>query len=265
MLPLSLYLAACSLGDFSYLLGDWEVRNGQGQLMGHSRFESRAQGCALIEHWRGIRGGEGTGLMYFDPQKKVWLRFYVAAGFLEDGIEGVRQSNGIQFRNAAMNFPYAQTPEGATVWEGDEARTMTRLAAPRSFTPSPDTVAACSAPEFRHFDFWLGDWTVTTQGKPAGKSRIERASKGCLLIENWTSAGGAEGLSFNFYDPQAKLWRQRWLMGAQSLRLDGNFARGQMRLTNPSNSIEWTPDANGALRQRWTANGKVVFDGVYRR
>ena len=37
--------------------------------------------------------------------------------------------------------------------------------------PSP----ACSAPGYRQFDFWLGDWDVVdSTGKPAGTNRIEK-------------------------------------------------------------------------------------------
>jgi hypothetical protein len=240
--------------------------------MGHSRFEQRARGCALIEHWRGIRGGEGTGLMHYDTKKAVWLRYYVAGGLIEDGIEGRKVENGIQFQDATARFRYQKTPNGATLWEsspeGEEARTMTRLAAPGSFAASPDTVAACAAPEFREFDFWLGEWTVTNQGKTGGKSRIERASKGCLLLENWTGADGGEGVSFNFYDPKAKRWQQRWVMGPSALRLEGNYVNGVMRLSDSANAIEWTA-MGSEVRQVWTragANGaKVLFDGVYRR
>src|SRR5690348_9327982 len=33
--------------------------------------------------------------------------------------------------------------------------------------PQAPSTPDCSAPEFRQFDFWLGSWNVTVQGKPA--------------------------------------------------------------------------------------------------
>ena len=45
---------------------------------------------------------------------------------------------------------------------------------------------ACSSPEYRQFDFWLGEWDVSTpQGAPAGTNRVERILEGCALQEHW--------------------------------------------------------------------------------
>ena len=50
---------------------------------------------------------------------------------------------------------------------------------------------ACAAPEHRQFDFWIGEWEVTTpNGAPAGRNRIESILDGCALRESWTGAKG---------------------------------------------------------------------------
>ena len=62
----------------------------------------------------------------------------------------------------------------------------------------PGLVAApCENDEaFRAFDFWLGDWVVHgPAGNVAGHNRIERSQRGCVLVENWTSATGGTGTS----------------------------------------------------------------------
>jgi len=45
------------------------------------------------------------------------------------------------------------------------------------------------AKENRQFDFWVGEWDVsTTQGSvPAGTSRIELILGDCVVLENWKS------------------------------------------------------------------------------
>ena len=51
--------------------------------------------------------------------------------------------------------------------------------------PKPPT-APCAAPEHRQFDFWVGEWRVTTpDGKHAGDNRIEKVLDGCALHESW--------------------------------------------------------------------------------
>ncbi|MDE3201656.1 MAG: hypothetical protein KGN79_12130 [Acidobacteriota bacterium] len=78
----------------------------------------------------------------------------------------------------------------------------------------PQKVPPCDAPEFHQFDFWLGDWNVvgTRTGKVAGTSHIERAMGGCVIWENWTSAGsGYFGKSYNTYNVLLKRWEQYWV------------------------------------------------------
>jgi len=143
----------------------------------------------------------------------------------------------------------------------------------------PPARTDCSAPEFRQFDFWLGSWRVTAQGKPAGTNRIESAMKGCALVEHWTSASGGQGTSLNFYDRRTKTWSQAWIdEGGNALHLKGGIKDGRMILQSdpwmtPGGSIlqriTWSKEPDEAVRQLWESssdNGKtwtVAFDGHY--
>jgi hypothetical protein len=146
-------------------------------------------------------------------------------------------------------------------------------------TPAPPPKLDCTAPEFRGFDFWLGAWTVTQGGKPAGSSRIEADMKGCAVIEHWTSANGGRGTSLNFYDRRLKRWSQAWIdEGGNALHLFGGVRDGAMVLTSEPREtpagrdvqrITWSKVAGGSVRQLWessTDGGKtwtVSFDGLY--
>lgn len=67
-------------------------------------------------------------------------------------------------------------------------------------------------PEWRQFDFWVGEWDVyTPQGQLAGNNVIQNAENGCVLIENWTGGLGGTGKSINFYDKDISKWRQIWV------------------------------------------------------
>ena len=68
--------------------------------------------------------------------------------------------------------------------------------------------------ENRQFDFWLGEWSVTTtQGAvPAGDSRIELILEDCVVQENWKSQNGPySGKSYNIYNQALKRWEQYWV------------------------------------------------------
>ena len=69
-----------------------------------------------------------------------------------------------------------------------------------------------AAPEFRQFDFWIGEWDVKTpQGGLAGQSSVQLILGQCIIFENWTAGSGASGKSFNIYDVNDKKWHQTWV------------------------------------------------------
>jgi hypothetical protein len=140
----------------------------------------------------------------------------------------------------------------------------------------------CKAPEHRQFDFWVGDWDVTTPaGKPAGHNHIESILGGCALRETWTGAGGSHGTSYNAWDRQRRRWHQTWMDDdGLVLRLEGALKDGKMVLEGETldssgsavlNRIIWQETGPGAVRQLWEVSSdgrktwRVVFDGRYRK
>ena len=47
----------------------------------------------------------------------------------------------------------------------------------------------CEDAEFKQFDFWVGDWDVSSaaDGVHRGVSHISKEMGGCVVWENWTS------------------------------------------------------------------------------
>lgn len=74
----------------------------------------------------------------------------------------------------------------------------------------------CSRPEFRQFDFWVGEWEAfAPNGNKGGDSKISIILDSCVILEEWTSAGAQQGLiysgkSFNSYNAATKQWQQTW-------------------------------------------------------
>ena len=132
----------------------------------------------------------------------------------------------------------------------------------------PDPSARiCNSREHRQFDFWIGDWDVSSAGQPAGTNSIQPIHNVCALQENWQGAGpgGISGTSFNIYDQATGRWHQTWVDSSGTLLLlDGSFAEGSMVLsgTRPARDgkgtalhrISWTPNPDGTVRQLWEAS-----------
>lgn len=89
----------------------------------------------------------------------------------------------------------------------------------------PPRAQACSAPEFRQFDFWLGDWQVRKpDGSPDGSAHIEVVPNGCAVLEYRTFANGDVGTAINIFDPLSRQWEQLWSSPGTTVRLKGKPA-----------------------------------------
>ncbi len=75
----------------------------------------------------------------------------------------------------------------------------------------------CSAPAYRQFDFWIGEWDVFAKnGNKAGDSKISLILDSCIVLEEWTSARTTQGIryagkSFNTWNRTTKQWQQTWV------------------------------------------------------
>lgn len=150
-----------------------------------------------------------------------------------------------------------------------------------SMEPSPASPPA----EARQFDFWLGEWEVTSpDGRRQGTSRVELVAQGYGVLEHWRddpAAGNSHGSSLNAWNPQKKRWQQFWVGGSGTVLelgggldpngrmvLEGEQADGERRWLN---RISWTPNTDGTVRQVWEQSldkgqtWRPVFDGRYAR
>jgi len=143
----------------------------------------------------------------------------------------------------------------------------------------------CTAPPYRQFDFWAGNWNVyDTTGALIGTNAVDQVYGGCVLQEHWVGLGPQHqtGSSFNTYDPGSRKWYQTWVDDSGGfLLLSGELIDGAMVLTGDMETrrghvrhrITWNRINNDAdqVRQFWetsTDQGQTwttAFIGIYRR
>jgi tetratricopeptide (TPR) repeat protein len=142
----------------------------------------------------------------------------------------------------------------------------------------------CSTdPERRKFDFWVGDWTVTTAGATVvGSSAVQVINGGCSLLENWTSARGSTGKSLNSFNPATSQWQQYWVdqTGGVTEYRESEWRTGALSFlahsTQPNGApvlqrLTFSALSDSVVRQhgeRSTDNGKTwstTYDFYYHR
>lgn len=144
----------------------------------------------------------------------------------------------------------------------------------------------CTDEEYRHFDFWLGEWDVTGAGsaQPTAKSKISSKHGGCVVLEEYDVLSGAyTGMSINYYDNVREVWHQSWMANnGVAVYLEGGLNDdGAMVLSDAGhaiseasgaiNRVTWTPNDDGSVRQFWETSSdggetwSVAFDGIYTR
>ena len=136
--------------------------------------------------------------------------------------------------------------------------------------------------DYRHFDFWLGEWDVYAGGGKVGVNKITMAEGGCAIHENYTTAGSYSGQSINFFDPVDQKWHQHWVGSASDTYNYVEIDRGegmlqfQSKYINPQgklalSKLTFTLNDDGTVRQLFeisTDEGKTWtpgFDGTYKK
>ena len=111
------------------------------------------------------------------------------------------------------------------------------------------SLKACQSPEFRQFDFWLGQWTVQNPaGQTVGENLVTREQDGCLLVEHWKSGRGFEtGTSFNYYDIRDKKFHQIYFDNSGNAGAYPPMAGGLV-----NNKMVMVSDENVSPIFRWT-------------
>jgi len=72
--------AATEHRQFDFWLGQWEVRDPSGKIVGHNRIDAAHGGCALIERWTSIAGVTGTSVNIYDRDRRRWHQTWVDSG-----------------------------------------------------------------------------------------------------------------------------------------------------------------------------------------
>jgi len=79
--------------QFDFWLGEWEVYDTNGVIVGESKISKQYNNCLLLEEWKSTAQNRGTSYNYFNPQDNSWNQLWIdnQGGVLE--LKGVFEGN----------------------------------------------------------------------------------------------------------------------------------------------------------------------------
>lgn len=246
-----------------------------------------------------------------EPPPRVWLRLGAALralGKYDEALasfEKANQSGAGLFGEYAKACVYTALKQPEKAFASLESAVKQGYADPDNLQSDPNLAALRSDPRFakiveqakknqrpcayaaenRQFDFWLGEWEVSTTqgGVPAGNSKIELILEDCVVQENWKSQSSTyAGKSYNIYNAALKRWEQYWVDNVGgNIFFYGGLKDGVMdywtdELRQPDGTklkrhlqfIKLGPDTVRQFSQGSSDGGKtwkVEYDFMYRR
>jgi len=132
----------------------------------------------------------------------------------------------------------------------------------------------CERPEQKQFDFWVGDWDLTSPGTKSGEvlhhhNTVKRILDSCIVQENFVGSSAPDqapqliGTSVSVFDVQSGKWKQTWVDNQGSyLDFTGEFKDNQMILSREATR----PDGTKVLqRMVWKNITPNEFDWSWER
>jgi len=120
---------------------------------------------------------------------------------------------------------------------------------------------ACSLSQQKQFDFWLGDWDLTSPSDKPGEvvhsaNSIKRILGGCIIQENFqTGDTSLIGTSVSVFEPVVGKWKQTWVDNQGSyLDFTGELKDGQMILSREATRPDGTKIMQRMVWKNITAN-----------
>jgi hypothetical protein len=68
--------------QFDFWIGEWEVTDSTGGVVGHNRITAEYHGCVLREQWQASGRHAGSSLNIYDRTRRIWHQTWVDNGGL---------------------------------------------------------------------------------------------------------------------------------------------------------------------------------------
>ena len=255
---------------FDFLAGSWEIRDGEGALVGTNVASIEMDGCIVRETYRGADGTVGESFSRYDPSRRMWHQVWVdnqGRGFRLEGQYSGELGMQLSQTGAEGGNRFTWKPVGQDrvdqLWETNSAPGAsweTRFTALWTRIPPVRDVAAGgsgSSVGMKPLEGILGTWLVTpiqqdSTGSwvpgPGLPAEFRLALGGKAIVADPTSLlspGWVSSIETFSWDPFREVYRLTWHDSLSGLLdvYEGSIQDATLRLDNLGSGTFWTtPD-----------------------
>jgi hypothetical protein len=111
---------------FDFWVGDWEVVDTSGTIVGENTIEKLENGCVLTEHWRGSSGSTGRSFNHYNYQDSTWNQTWMDNGGRPLVLKGKATPGVMTMRSAAQTGRTGNLYFNEITWTANDDGTVTQ-------------------------------------------------------------------------------------------------------------------------------------------
>ena len=98
--------------QLDFWVGDWDVHDPKGRLVGHSSIQLILNDCVVLENWTGSLGGSGKSFNFWDKANHRWQQTWVDDRGSVQQYTGALQGGSMKFLGDGRRLSFSPLPGG---------------------------------------------------------------------------------------------------------------------------------------------------------
>lgn len=111
---------------FDFWVGEWEVVDTSGTVVGENTVEKLENDCLLTEHWRGSSGSTGRSFSYYNYQDSTWNQTWMSNSGRPLVLRGKAVPGGLTMRSTTQTGRTGNQYFNKITWTANDDGTVTQ-------------------------------------------------------------------------------------------------------------------------------------------
>jgi hypothetical protein len=107
--------------QFDFWIGEWEVSDTSGTIVGYNTITKEQNNCVLKESWRSAKGKfTGTSFNYYDSQTKTWNQLWIDNAGSQLNLQGGFQGKNMVLESQPFTDKSGKEKQHQITWTPNE-------------------------------------------------------------------------------------------------------------------------------------------------